>query len=76
MKKVKIEIRTSALSPAFREELLRIIKEHPGACPLGLFLNDAETGHRIEFDSKKYRVSDSEELKEALSQIGVDNVFD
>ena len=76
MKKVKIEIRTSSLSPAFREELLRIIKEHPGTCSLGLFLNDDETGHRIEFDSKKYKVTDSEELKEALSQIGVEFVFD
>ena len=76
MNKVKIEIRSSSLSPAFREELLRIIKEHPGTCSLGLFLNDAETGHRIEFNSKKYKVSDSEELKEALSQIGVELVVD
>lgn len=76
MNKVKIEIRSSSLSPAFREELLRIIKEHPGTCSLGLFLNDAETGNRIEFNSKKYKVSDSEELKEALSQIGVELVVD
>ena len=74
MNKFKIEIRTSSLTPTFRDELIHIIKGHPGDIPLSIFLKDEQTGHRIEFDSKKYKVSDSEELKEAFSQIEVEIV--
>ena len=74
MNKLQIEIQTSSLSPAFRKKLIGIIEEHPGDTPLALFLKDDRTGHRIEFDSRKYKVSDSGELKAALSQIGVEIV--
>lgn len=70
MKTIKIEILTSSLSPVFREELLRIIKENPGDCSLSIFLKDGETDHGIEFNSKKYKVSYSEEMKDSLSKIG------
>lgn len=74
MKKLKIEISTSSLTPKFRKELIHIIQEHQGDVHLSIFLKDVKTGHRIEFDSKKYQVSDSVELKKSLEQIGIEIV--
>jgi hypothetical protein len=59
------------LTPAFRQDLLRVVKRHKGGLPLTLFLSDPVTKYRIQFYSRKFQVAVTTELIRDLAAIGV-----
>ena len=72
LKSFSISIDTPMLTPAFREDLLRVVKKHRGGTPLEMFLFDPKTRYRIQFKSNKFQVSVSSDLITDLHRIGVD----
>ena len=66
-----IEVKTDMLSKQFRDSLLQTIKEHAGNTELFLYLTNPETHFRIGFYSKKYRVSVTPGLIDALTKMGI-----
>ena len=72
LKSFSISIDTPMLTPAFREDLLRVVKKHRGGTPLEMFLFDPKTRYRIQFKSNKFQVSVSSDLIIDLHRIGVD----
>jgi len=73
LKSFSISIDTPMLTPAFREDLLRVVKKHRGGTPLEMFLFDPKTRYRIQFKSNKFQVSVSSDLITDLHRIGVDH---
>ena len=73
LKSFSISIDTPMLTPAFREDLLRVMKKHRGGTPLEMFLFDPKTRYRIQFKSNKFQVSVSSDLIADLHRIGVDH---
>ncbi len=73
LKSFSISIDTPMLTPAFREDLLRVVKKHRGGTPLEMFLYDPKTRYRIQFKSNKFQVSVSSDLITDLRRIGVDH---
>ena len=73
LKSFSISIGTPMLTPAFREDLLRVVKKHRGGTPLEMFLYDPKTRYRIQFKSNKFQVSVSSDLITDLRRIGVDH---
>ena len=67
-----INIETPMLTPAFREDLVKVIRKHKGSIPLEVFFFDPETRYRIQLKSNKYQVAVSEELLADLRHLGVD----
>ena len=66
-----LDLTTPMLTQQFRQDLLRVVKQHKGPIPLTLYLFDPETRYRIQFYSKKYQVAVSSEFIRDLQQIGV-----
>ena len=60
-----------SLTPAFRKELEKVLKEYPGSTRLGVNLYDAASGYRIEMVSKKFQVTVCQDLLLALDKMGV-----
>jgi DNA polymerase-3 subunit alpha len=56
IKKLTINVPVKRLSPAFRKELLKELKEHKGKKMLALNLLDYEKGYSVEFFSRKFKV--------------------
>ena len=66
-----LNLTTPMLTQQFRQDLLRVVKQHKGNIPLTLYLFDPETRYRIQFYSKKFQVAVSSEFIHDLQQIGV-----
>ena len=66
-----IVLNSDRLSPEFRTNLVKLLKEHKGKTPLSLFLHDKETGYNLEFFSKKFSVTVCEPFISALEHLGV-----
>ena len=71
LKGFAISITTHMLSPEFRENLVKLLKEHKGTTPLSMFLFDPEKGWNIEFMSRKYRVAVTESFITQLQKMGI-----
>ena len=56
IKKLTINVPIKRLSPAFRKELLKQLKEHKGKKMLALNLLDYDKGYSVEFFSRKFKV--------------------
>ena len=52
-----IFIKTSMLSSEFREDLVNIVGHNTGSVPLTMFLEDPVTNYKIEFLSRKFKIS-------------------
>ncbi|MBE6233446.1 MAG: DNA polymerase III subunit alpha [Bacteroidales bacterium] len=57
LKGFAINISTSMLTTEFREKLVKMIKSNKGNIPLSMFLHDPQTGWKIEFLSRKFKVA-------------------
>ena len=71
LKAFSLNLYTSSLTPAFRKELEKVLKEYPGSTRLGVNLYDAASGYRIEMFSKKFQVTVCQDLLLALEKMGV-----
>ena len=71
LRSFSIELETSMLTPAFRQDLLRVVKRHKGGLPMMLYLSDPVTKYRIQFYSKKFQVTVTSEFIRDLAAIGV-----
>ena len=71
LKAFSLTLYTSSLTPAFRKELEKVLKEYPGNTRLGVNLYDAASGYRIEMVSKKFQVTVCQDLLLALDKMGV-----
>ena len=67
-----MDITTPMLTPAFREDLVKVVKHHKGAIPLTIYLFDPGTKYRIQFYSKKFQVAVTQEFIRDLQRIGID----
>lgn len=65
-------VQTHQLKGSFREELMRIIKAHPGQSLVALQLSDDRTGKQVLFASNKYRVAISEDIIGELKGLNVE----
>ena len=59
------------LSPAFREAMIRTIKDNKGSVPLTMFLYDPEKKWNIEFLSRKFKVAVTAEFIAELQKMGI-----
>ena len=67
-----MDVTTPMLTQEFRENLVKVVKQHKGTIPLTLFLYDPGTKYRIQFYSKKFQVAVTSEFIQDLQRIGVD----
>ena len=66
-----IQVDTPMLSSSFRSALVKVIKAHTGGIPLSIYLFDPTTHYRINFYSRKFRVSVSQDLIDDLAKTGI-----
>ena len=71
IKGFSISISTPMLSPAFREAMIRTIKDNKGSVPLTMFLYDPEKKWNIEFLSRKFKVAVTAEFIAELQKMGI-----
>ena len=62
IKGFNINISTPMLTPEFREKLVKMIKANKGTVPLTMMLVDPQTGWKIEFLSRKFKVAVTDQL--------------
>ena len=67
-----LDITTPMLTQQFRQDLVKVVRQHKGNIPLTLHLYDPQTRYRIQFYSKKYQVSVTQEFIQDLKRIGID----
>ena len=67
-----LDIETPMLTPEFRQNFVKVIKNHKGNIPLNLFVYDPVTRYRIQFYSKKYQVAVTSEFIRDLHHLGLD----
>ena len=68
---ITVDLDTEMLSPAFRKQLQRLLKDYPGNIPFSIQLRDRATGYNLEFRSKKFAVSVTNEFIYRLKQMGL-----
>ena len=71
VKSLMLEVATDMITPAFRKELVSVLKKHKGKNRLSLKLVDRESKFMVDFFSKKYTVSVDMFLLEELSKMSV-----
>ncbi len=71
IKSFTIQLTTPALTPEFRERLVRLIKDNKGKTPLSIKLYDPVHKWNIEFASRKYTVGVNSDFVSALEAMGV-----
>ena len=71
LSKIIVNVETSQLNESFRKNLVKILKAFPGKIPLNLFLVDKATGYKLEFFSKKFAVSVTNEFLDSLERLGL-----
>jgi hypothetical protein len=59
------------LSPDFRGNLVKMLKDHKGNTPLSLFLYDPDKDWKIEFMARKFRVAVTADLINDLQRLGI-----
>ena len=72
LKSFVVDLETPILTPAFREGLVKVVKQHKGNIPLEMTLFDPQTRYRIQFKSNKFQVTVSTDLIHDLHAIGID----
>lgn len=71
LKALKILVSTPMLSEDFRRKLVTLVKANDGKTELKMFFHDPKTGYKIEFTSKKFRVTVSNEFLSDLKALGI-----
>ena len=71
LKAFVIEVSTDSLNEGFRKSLVKSLKGNKGKTPLMVDLSDAETGYKVEFQSRKYSVSVTPDLIADISGLGL-----
>ena len=71
IKGFSLSIATPMLTPAFRERLVKLIRQNKGNVPLTMFLYDPEKKWNIEFLSRKFRVAVTSDFIDQLQKLGV-----
>lgn len=71
LKGFSIAITTPMLSPDFRGNLVKMLKDHKGNTPLSLFLYDPDKDWKIEFMARKFRVAVTADLINDLQRLGI-----
>ncbi len=66
-----ILVTTTMLNDKFRESLVKCIKRNKGTIGLSMFLHDPATGYKIEFASRKYKVSITNKFLDELKELGI-----
>ena len=66
-----VDIDTDMLSPAFRKDLAKLLKDNPGKIPLSIMLHDKATGYNLEFHSKKYMVGVTNDFAQRVRHLGM-----
>ncbi len=70
-----LHIDSSQLNPDFRKSLVKLLKDSKGKIPLTVTLNDAPSGYKIDFRSKKFSVKVSQALTDRLCQLHIGYSF-
>ena len=71
VKSLKLSISTTMLTGEFRESLVNIIKRNKGSIPLTMTLHDPQTHFKIDFLSRKFQVTITQQLMNQLESIGI-----
>ena len=71
IKGFNINISTPMLTPEFREKLVKMIKANKGTVPLTMMLVDPQTGWKIEFLSRKFKVAVTEQLIQDVNALRI-----
>ena len=71
IKGFNIKITTTQLTPAFREKLVKMLKNNKGNVPLTMTLHDPEKGWNIDFLSRKFHIAVTAPLIEELSRMQI-----
>ena len=71
VKSLSINLSTDMLSADFRKSLIKVLKSGKGGISLMVHLDDAATGYRIDFFSKKFTVNLSPDFLSGLTELGV-----
>jgi len=69
--KFTVYLDSEVLCDNFRKDFAKILKRHKGEMPLNIYLRDSETGYSLEFHSKKYLVSVTQDLLSELTMAGI-----
>ena len=75
VKEFRIYIDMAKLDENLKKKIVTIVKRHKGGIPLTLSVFDRQTRYNVEFLSKKFKVSISTELIEALNELGLSSDF-
>ena len=67
-----LDITTPMLTQQFRQDLVKVVRQHKGNIPLTLHLYDPQTRYRIQFYSKKFQVAVTSDFIRDLHAIGID----
>ncbi len=76
IKSFTIMLSTEQITPKFRADLVNIIKDNKGKVPLNMKLFDPVNRWNIDFASRKFNVSVSNEFIETLAGLGVSTKFE
>ncbi len=71
IKSFEIGVDSSNLNPEFRKNLLALIKDNKGNIPFYIFLNDSETGYKLNFVSKKFGVKVTSDFIAQVERLGL-----
>ena len=71
IKSFVLNVPTEIITPDFRKEIVKILKEYKGKTPLGITLLDKDKNYRIDMGSKKYPVAVCEDFIAAVSRLGL-----
>ena len=71
IKMFNIIVPTEKITPEFRKEIVKVLKEFKGSSAFGVTVVDSAKNYRIEMASKKYSVSVCAEFIAAVSRLGL-----
>jgi DNA polymerase-3 subunit alpha len=71
LKSFSINLTTPQLSESFRKSLVKLLKENKGTTELGMYLYDPKTRYNVEFKSRKFMVSVTNDLIYGLRDLGI-----
>ncbi|MGN0195789.1 MAG: DNA polymerase III subunit alpha [Candidatus Cryptobacteroides sp.] len=66
-----INVTTPMLSEEFRGRLMKLLKANKGSIPLQMYLYDPQTRYKIEFKSRKFQVSVTNDFIASLRSLGI-----
>ena len=68
---ITLNVMSGQVDAAFRKELVRLLKASPGETPLLIYIIDPATGYKIEFKSKKFKVSVTTDFITDVERLGL-----